>query len=170
MKTVILTMLGQDKPGIVQTIASVVQRHQGNWLASNFAHMGGHFTGFVEIRLPAEQLDSLVTELDQMPELNIKLVEAEMPHPSTSRHVELEVTGNDRAGIVQQITGALQQFDINILRFESLCESAPNWGSDLFRARFELAVSDTTQLDELQEAVENLANDLMVDVQWQDKA
>ena len=73
--------------------------------------------------------------------------------------------GNDKAGIVQELTSVLNQFNLNILNFSSRCESAPNWGSLIFKANAVIAVPEGFDDDALQDALESLANDLVVDIQ-----
>jgi len=78
--------------------------------------------------------------------------------------LRIEVMGNDRAGIVQELTNVLHGFNLNILHFASTCESAPNWGSQMFKAQLRVGVSADLDRDDLQEALEAVANDLVVDI------
>ncbi|WP_088329745.1 ACT domain-containing protein [Lacimicrobium sp. SS2-24] len=167
MKSIIVSLLGKDKPGIVERIAKQVRLFEGNWLASNFAHMAGHFTGFVEIQLPQKKITPLLEQLDSMPELNIRLVEGETS-PAQAIRASLEIMGNDKPGIVQEITSVLHQFNINILRFSSSCEAAPNWGGLLFKANIDIDYPEGFDIAPLSLALEQIANDLVVDIDWQE--
>jgi glycine cleavage system regulatory protein len=167
MKSIVVTLLGKDKPGIVEAIAKQVRQSEGNWLASNFAHMAGHFTGFVEIQLPEQNIAPLLDKLDSMPELNIRLVEGES-QPAQAIRASLEIMGNDKPGIVQEITSVLHQFNINIIRFSSSCEAAPNWGGLLFKANIDIDYPEGFDIAPLSLALEQIANDLVVDIDWQD--
>ncbi|GAB3028088.1 glycine cleavage system transcriptional repressor [Bowmanella dokdonensis] len=165
MESVIFTLLGKDKPGIMEAVSRAVRQLQGNWLASNFAHMGGHFTGFVEVKLPSENIRPLLDKLDAMPELNIRLVQGQTSDRAT-RQVSLEILGNDKPGIVQELTSVLHQFQLNILRFSSNCEAAPNWGGNLFKAQVVIEIPEDFDLGPLSQSLEKIANDLVVDIDW----
>ncbi|MDF2179427.1 glycine cleavage system protein R [Aliiglaciecola sp. CAU 1673] len=167
MKSVIFTLLGKDKPGIMEAISRTVRKQDGNWLASNFAHMGGHFTGFVEVQLPEDNIQPLLNQLDAMPELNIRLVQGDTQGASQTHKAALEIMGNDKPGIVQELTSVLHKFNINILKFSSSCEPAPNWGGQLFKASVQIEFPDKFDLDPLRQALEQIANDMVVDVEWQ---
>lgn len=167
MDTVIFTLIGKDKPGIMEAISRTVRQLEGNWLSSNFAHMAGHFTGFVQVQLPKENVQPLLNQLDAMEELNIRLVQGDEPQTAQTRQVLLEIMGNDKPGIVQELTRVLHQFNLNILRFTSHCEPAPNWGGNLFKAQVIIDIPADFDTDPLGESLEQIANDLIVDIDWQ---
>ena len=72
--------------------------------------------------------------------------------------------GNDKPGIVQELTAILNRFNLNIIKFDSTCDSAPNWGGLLFKAKALVAVEEGFDLDELSDELESIANDLVVDI------
>ena len=50
MKTyLILTIIGEDKPGIVESLAEVIADHSGNWLESSMSHLAGKFAGILRV-------------------------------------------------------------------------------------------------------------------------
>ncbi|TPV52744.1 glycine cleavage system protein R [Aestuariibacter sp. GS-14] len=164
MKPVIITVIGKDRPGLVDAVAKKVYQHGGNWQASSFAHMAGQFAGFVEVLVPAEQHHALIEALNKLDGLQVhsQSVTETTAHPDEM--LRIEVMGNDRTGIVQEITNVLNGFNLNILHFASTCESAPNWGSQMFKAQLRVGVSTDLDRDDLQEALEAVANDLVVDI------
>ncbi|MCC2618058.1 glycine cleavage system protein R [Aestuariibacter halophilus] len=164
MKTLIFTLVGKDKPGLIDSVARTVYQLGGNWLGSNFSHMAGHFAGFVHIELPAEQHQTLIDTFEKHPDLDIHLVEGEPSQTHLPATAIVEVTGNDKPGIVQELTNVLNRFNINIRRFDTSCESAPNWGSQLFKATARIDMPDNFDTDALRAALEDIANDLMVDL------
>jgi glycine cleavage system regulatory protein len=167
MKPIIFTLVGQDKPGLISDLAKTVYDMGGNWLGSNFSHMAGHFAGFVQIDLPQEKHPALIERLSQHPDLKIHLLPGITTPAVEQQNVQIEITGNDKTGIVQELTLILSQFKLNIVKFDSCLESAPNWGSSLFKAKAIIAVAADFDLDTLQESLESVANDLMVDIEIQ---
>ena len=167
MKPIIFTLVGQDKPGLISDLAKTVYDMGGNWLGSNFSHMAGHFAGFVQIDVPLEKHQMLIERLSQHPDLKIHLLPGITDHSGEQQSVQIDITGNDKTGIVQEITQILSQFNLNIVKFDSCLESAPNWGGALFKAKVTFTVAADFDLETLQESLESVANDLMVDIEIQ---
>ena len=157
-------MVGNDKPGLIDSIARHVMDAQGNWLASSFAHMAGHFAGFAEIQLPANQEKSLIDKLKSHPELKITLSEGLSGQCKDVRTAKIDIHGNDRRGIVQELTSVLNQFNLNITQFDSGCESAAHSGHTVFKARTQVELPEDLNTEELQSTLESLSDDLMVDI------
>lgn len=165
MKPMIFTLVGKDKPGLIESVANKVFALEGNWLASNFSHMAGHFAGFVQIDLPHDKHQPFIDLLQKHPDLTITLVSADAPTATETNLADIDIMGNDKPGIVSELTSALSQFNINIIKFESSCESAPNWGNLLFKAHAKIEIPVDFDLAPLREALEDIANDLIVDVE-----
>lgn len=164
MKSIVITMVGNDKPGLIDSIAQIINSSQGSWQASSFAHMAGHFAGFAEILITEDKEADLLKSLSKHPDLKITSSEGlDSVKPSLKR-ATVEIEGNDRCGIVSELSGVLHQFDLNILQFDSSCESAANWGNQIFKAKANVEIPEKLEVDELQEALEALSDDLMVDI------
>ncbi len=167
MKSLVMTLVGADKPGLVDQLAKAVRLHGGNWQASRFAHMAGQFAGFVEVTVPQENADVLIESINAIPDLDIQMVNVKTPVSKAQNIAHFNLLGNDKPGIVSEITAVLQQFNINILEFNSKCVSAPNWGNLMFQAEFVVALPDDVESDEIQTALETIANDLVVDITFE---
>lgn len=164
MKPVIFTIIGNDKPGLVDAVAKKVYEYGGNWQGSSFAHMAGQFAGFVEALVPADQHQALIDALNNIDGLQVHSQSVNDSAQSDADELTIEVMGNDRPGIVQQITNVLSRFSLNIISFNSTCESAPNWGSEMFKARIRVALPAEVDQDDVKDALEAVANDLVVDI------
>lgn len=164
MQPVVITIMGKDKTGIVDAVAKRVYQHGGNWQGSSFAHMAGMFTGFVEVLVPEDRHQELVAALDGLPDLSVQAVSLKKDDSPFADTLSVEVMGNDKPGIVQELTSTLNQFNLSIVTFSSSCESAPNWGSLMFKAKAVVRVPEAFDHAPLQSALEALANDLVVDI------
>lgn len=164
MQSLVISIMGKDKPGLVDSLAKCVYKHQGNWQGSSFAHMAGMFTGFVEVHVSDDEKQNLINALDGISDLSVQSVAVTGETDSNTTTLTVNVMGNDKAGIVQELTSVLHQFNLNILTFASHCESAPNWGSLIFKVKAEIGVPEDFDDGALQEALEALANDLVVDI------
>ena len=167
MKPIIFTLVGIDKPGLISDLAKTVYDMGGNWLGSNFSHMAGHFAGFVQVDLPLEKHQALMERLSEHPDLKIHLLPGMTETQGEQQTVQIDIMGNDKTGIVQELTQILSQFNLNIVKFDSFLESAPNWGGALFKAKAIITVAADFDLETLRDRLESVANDLMVDIEVQ---
>ena len=164
--SVVLTVIGRDRPGIVELLAATVAEHGGNWEQSRMAHLSGQFAGILHISLPEARVAELSRALDRLTDRGLRVVSQVTSNAErqTFRALSLELTGNDREGIVRDISRALAAREVNVEQLDTSHESAPMSGSALFHARAVLRAPMTLDLSELQKTLENIADDLMVDL------
>lgn len=162
----IISIISADKPGIIELLSKTVRAHHGNWLASNFCRMSGQFAGIVEVEVAHEHQADLTTAIQALAQNKIQLHVATGTESSIVECAlaKLTVVGNDKAGIINQIATKLASLNVNLLNLKSSCESAPNWGSQLFRAEATLELPIDLDIDDVQEALEDIANDLVVEI------
>lgn len=166
----VMTIIGPDRPGLVELLASLVAQHGGNWLESRMSHLGGHFAGILSIHVPSEKEQSLVNALKNIDPRELTVVVhagkdlAEKPDETLA---QLEIVGHDRPGIVKQIAHALSQHGVNVEELHTECESAPMSGETLFKAKATLHIPASCKTSELRERLEKIAQDLMVDFSFQ---
>jgi glycine cleavage system regulatory protein len=165
MQAMVLTLIGKDKLGLVDAIAKCIMDAEGNWLKSSFCQLSGQFAGFIEVMLPLEKHNDLVHACHQLAQLHITLQPSNAHGISLDARAVILVTGNDRRGIVSDITSTLKTFEINIIEMTTQCESAPNWGSPLFTAKVIISVSPQMDLDNVKLAIEDITDDLMVEIE-----
>jgi glycine cleavage system regulatory protein len=164
--SMVLTVIGLDRPGIVQELAATVAAHGGNWEQSRMAQLAGHFAGILNVSLPDERAEELRRALVALTASGLRVVAetTAAPERRSLRALRLELTGNDREGIVRDITRALAARSVNVEELDTSRESAPMSGSALFHARALLRVPAGLDVNELQKTLEGIADDLMVDV------
>src|SRR5688572_3858063 len=98
----VMTIIGPDRTGLVESLASLVAEHGGNWLESRMSHLGGQFAGILRIHVPADKEQPLVAALKSLRDLSI-VVQADRSATGTAQpSLALEIVGNDRPGIVRQ--------------------------------------------------------------------
>ena len=167
MKQLILTVIGQDKAGLVEQLATVIASHQGNWMASNLSHLGGYFAGILQLEVPEEHLFALTTELERMADLDIKIQQGLHSEVHLDKQLQFVITGNDRPGIVRELSSVIKHKGANIIHFESSKQSAPNWGVPLFNAVATVELPSSVSRDEVVRALEAIATDIVVDIETQ---
>lgn len=166
MDHLVLTVIAPDQPGLVERIAQCIAAHGGNWLESRMSRMAGQFAGILRVAVPAEGYDELVEGLQGLNEHGIRVLLAESGiEPScTWKPILLDLVGNDRPGIVRDITRLLSENGINLEHLTTEVAPAPMSSEPLFHAEAVLAVPLTLSLDLLRDKLEDLADDLMVEL------
>lgn len=167
MSDVILTLLGADRPGLVENVADTVARLGGNWLESRMARLGGKFAGILRVQVPRDAVSQLREALERLAgdHLRIAIESDEVPpSPGPQRILELELVGLDRPGIVRDISRVLVSNGANVEEITTDCSSAPMSGETLFRARIRAAVPASADLSRLRSDLERFAADLIVEL------
>lgn len=162
----VMTVLGTDRPGLVSSLADLVASHGGNWLESRMARLAGQFAGIVRIECEASSADALAKELQgpSIPGLTILVAREDAVENEERRTVNVEVVGNDRPGIVRELSAAIAKAGGNIEELTTGLESAPMSGHPMFRARGVISIPENAGVTVLTDAIEHLGGDLTVDV------
>lgn len=168
-KQLVITVIGPDRPGIVESLAKAVKEAGGSWQASSMSELAGQFAGILQIILPQEGVTPLRTALAALPSLQITLVEGE-EHAQPQQQLMMTVTGNDRPGIVEELAATLHRLSVNVIDLTTGCEPAPHSGAPLFFAHTLVALPETLDQETLIEALESLSDDLMIDIDQDEEA
>jgi glycine cleavage system regulatory protein len=162
----VMTIIGPDRTGLVESIARVVADHGGNWLESRMCRLGGEFAGILRIEIPSEKKSPLLAALEDLHENGLQIVIRDDRPAATSagQQTTLAIVGSDRPGIVREISAALARANVNVEEFSSELVSAPMSGEMLFKASARLQLPPGCDLPALKNNLEKIAADLFVDV------
>lgn len=162
----VLTVLCDDRPGVVEQLAQTISQHHGNWLESRMAQLAGKFAGILQIAVAQEYQQQLRSALDALNAQGFKIVvdNAINTHKLDSREFSFSVVGNDRPGIVREIAQAFAARHINMGELETACSSMPWSGEPLFEATGIIEVPKTVDMNELYDYLDKIADDLAVDI------
>jgi glycine cleavage system regulatory protein len=165
-ETLVLTVLGADRTGLVEALADRIAAAGGNWEASHMARLAGQFAGILLVTVERGRIDELVGALRALDARGLQVVArpSEAPAEAAGTRVRLQLTGDDRPGIVRDVSRVLAERGVNVEELESEVSSAPMSGEPLFRARAILRVPPSLSLAELRGGLESLASELMVDL------
>jgi glycine cleavage system regulatory protein len=166
MKDLVLTLIGPDRPGLVESLAKRVAQHGGNWLESRMARLAGQFAGILRVEVPPENVPGLQAALAELEREGLRVVTQGGAEAADGdlRVMELRLVGQDHPGIVRDISQVLLRHGLNIEELATDHESAPMAGGQLFRAKARLQVPAGTDAERLREDLEKIADDLMVDI------
>lgn len=169
LATLVMTVIGADRPGLVQMVAARVADHGGNWLESRMCRLGGQFAGILRVEVAQEKRDELVNALRTLEVDGLRvIIHAERGAGADGRpggalaHVEL--VGQDRPGILRSVSGVFAAHGVNVEELASERVNAPMDGGVLFQARATVFVSANVKLASVRADLEKIAADLMVDL------
>jgi glycine cleavage system regulatory protein len=161
----ILTVIGDDRPGLVGELAAVISAHQGNWLQSSMAQLAGKFAGIVEVSADSEHAAALTDALGRLAGLKVAVESAVSGKSAlTERRLKLALVGHDRIGIVREVSQVLAHHAVNVESLETHTSSAPMSAAILFHAVAELTAAPDLNVAALTGELERISNDLMVDI------
>lgn len=168
--SLVLTVIGDDTPGIVERISDRALATGANWEESSMARLGGKFAGLLRLSVASEKAEALAADLRNLSAAGLSVVVevTRVPEPEPARHLHLNVIGNDRPGIVRDLSRVLAEHQANIESLDTCVINAPMSGDPLFTADATLRVPATTTVEELRTVLEALASELMVDLTFED--
>jgi glycine cleavage system regulatory protein len=166
MSSLVLTVVGDDRAGLVAALADVVSAHGGNWEHSQLAELAGTFAGIVVVSVPDDRVGALREALHQLDGLLKVTVHAGAAEPAPDDRPELTVSvlGNDHPGIVRDISAVLSRHSISIENLTSETREAPMAGGRLFEARVVARVPRDADLAAVRADLEELAAEILVDI------
>ncbi|MGO3406265.1 glycine cleavage system protein R [Marinomonas sp.] len=165
-KQLVLSFIGEDKPGLVERLSETVREHHGNWLESRMAHLADKFAGILTLSVPAEHETDLVNALQVFDRLGLKvMIETANVLATQGENIHLSVVGNDKPGIVKEVSQVLHSLMINVKELETSCEPAPMSSEMLFKAEMVLRIPEGLALSDLEGALESIGSDLMIELE-----
>jgi glycine cleavage system regulatory protein len=166
--SLVFAVIGLDRPGLVERLSTIVVDHQGSWLDSRMSVLSNEFAGVVLVSVPDEQVESLRTALLDLEGEGLRVMVEDASgeeHPRLYRRTFLELVGQDRPGIVREVSRVLHARHVNIDDLVTEKESGAMSGEPMFKLIAELHVPHDVSIELLREHLEKLANEIMVDME-----
>ncbi len=166
--TLVCTLIGADRPGLVEAVSEVLTAHGANWEESRMASLAGKFAGILQATVTAERVHGLTTALQELERdgLHITVERSDQPPQEAGHRLVLELLGQDHPGIVRDVSRVLAEAKVNVEELTTTCEHASMAGGDLFRARALLSLPPGMDAETLRRSLEGLADELMVDISF----
>jgi len=170
MATFVLSVLGDDRPGLVSAISAPISAHGASWERSELSQLAGKFAGIVMVSVDSHRLDALVADLKALKDdgLQVAIERTDQPEERESVRLSLELLGADHPGIVAEISAALADRHVSIEELSTDVRDAPMSGGTIFEARAVLVAPPTTSTEGLRSLLEGLADELMVEIRLSD--
>jgi glycine cleavage system regulatory protein len=169
--SLVVTVMGPDRPGIVSLLSDRAQRYGANWAASRLANLAGEVAGMVHFEVPRENAEPLANALRGLESSGLRVVIAKGDGagvPAGLRGVELELVGDDRVGIVSNLTRMLAARGVSIENIHTEIVGGKT-AKPTFKVAAHLLVPVSLSLEDLQRELGVLANEMMVDIALGDR-
>ena len=161
LATLVMTVIGADRPGLVQLVAARVADHGGNWLESRMGHLGGQFAGILRVEVAVQRVDELVGALHRLEQDGLRVIVHAEGNGAGAKLagavVELKLVGQDRPGILRSVSGVFATHGVNVEELSSERVSAPMGGGTLFQAQATVLVPADVSLAALRSDLEKIA-------------
>lgn len=167
MATLVLTVLGDDQPGIVDALSGLISAHGGSWEGSRMARLSGKFAGIVEVTVAdghAEALEAGLRALAADAQLHVTVAHTDAVPALDGTRVVVSLVGTDQPGLVHAVSAALADVGANIEELATSTHDAPMAGGLLFDATATVTLPATVSIDSVRDRLEAVAANLMVDI------
>lgn len=166
MIDLVITLIGPDRPGIVDSVSEVVAAHDGNWLESRMAHLAGKFAGVLCVEVAESRADALEDSLARLEVDGLRLVvERSAPADEPRRRaMHIELLGLDRPGLLHEVSALLAAHGANVEELATDRTVAAHSGDRMFRADIRVEVPDDVDASAIRDGLERVAADLMVEI------
>ena len=172
LTNIICTFISTDRIGLIDDVASCISICGGNWLESNMSKLSGQFAGIVSISVPIDKKENLIKELNKLNKNDILIhlsedipIKDNMPeHIMADNNINISVIGNDRPGIIQSISHALNIYEVNIHNMQTTLVSAPMSAEKLFNAELMIERKTPSDIEKLKEIFAKISEDLSINI------
>jgi len=166
MSLFVLSAVGSDRPGLTKALAAAILSAGGNWLESHLSQLGGLYVGSVLVELEADSVDSLRSAASAVDAhgLEVRIAPAVDGPGAAGEAFELGLVGQDRLGIVRQVTTVLSGLEANIETFKTWIAAEPHSGAPLFHMAARLRLPPGLEAQAVQAALEEISAEIMVDI------
>lgn len=165
LKSIVITLIGDDRPGIVESVSRIIVNYHGEWVESRLVNLSGKFAGVLRANIPQQECDAFTVALEEgTPGLSVSIEQAHAEEAAKGKCYKLELVGQDRPGIIHRISSALVKNGATVDEMESEVTDASMSGEKLFKANITLCLAKGYKIDDLSDELEELANELIVDI------
>jgi glycine cleavage system regulatory protein len=166
MANLILSVIGSDRPGLTQALAGAILLAGGNWLESHLSRLGGLYVGSVLVELESQSVEALRAAVQAVDAqgLEVRIAPAVEAPGAGGDEILFSLVGQDRLGIVHQVTAILSGLEVNIEDFETRIAAEPHSGAPLFHLDARLRLPAHLGSGDVQAALEAISAEIMVDI------
>ena len=164
MNKIVITAIGNDKPGLVKKITSIVNLNNGNIENSKMIKIENQFAIIMDCSLSSD-IKKIKDELNTLEDLKVSYKKINNSHILEKSTKTYFIKGSDDQGIINTVSECFTKNSINIIEVDTFIELAPITGSPLFNMRITIEYTIDINLDRINEEISEICKNLNLDVQ-----
>ncbi len=172
-KNLVISALGNDKPGIVNELSKEILDQGGNITESRMTVLGGEFAMMLLVIGTQECIDNIISKLEATGEkLNLTLIAKETQSQESDQKrlpYQITVVSMDHPGIVHNISDFLSSRNLNIEEIDTNTYPAAHTGTPMFSLDMIISVPADNSVRELRDEFITFCDDLNLDASLESK-
>ena len=172
-KNLVISALGNDKPGNVNELSKAVLDQGGNITESRMTVLGGEFAMMLLVTGSQDCIDNIISKLDKTGEkLNLTLIAKETNSQDSNQKrlpYQITVVSMDHPGIVHNISDFLSSRNLNIEEIETNTYPAAHTGTPMFSLDMIISVPADSSVRTLRDEFLVFCDDLNLDASLDSK-
>jgi glycine cleavage system transcriptional repressor len=165
----VISALGEDRPGIVDQLSNIIYKHALNIEDSRMTVLGGEFAILLLVSGEQKSIDALQAQLGQIEQaLQMSLLLKTTTESKVSDNTipySVEVAALDHPGIVNNIASFFSSRNINIVNLHTDRYSAPHTGSPMFALHMTIGIPAEANIAQLRDAFMEVCDELNLDAE-----
>ena len=163
----VITAVGEDRPGLVNTLSEAILESGANIDESRMALLGGEFAMILLVSGDDAVIDTLEQMLPAIGEqTGLTLSGKETTPPAASEPTlpyEVTVVAMDQPGIVHAVTEFFSSHGINIRELSTTTYAAPHTGAPMFSMEMVVDIPAGNKLPSLRSEFVDYCDEQMID-------
>ena len=166
MKSILISVLGDDKPGLLDSLSEIIVSNDGDWIESNMFTVEAKFAGILRVNVPSKNAKKLMKQLiSSKLGLQIACEETAPVRLSDFKSYNIELIGQNHVGIINKLSHVLT-YDLkaNVEGIKTEIIDASMSGEQLFKAQINLHLPQSIDERLIKEKLELIADEMMVEI------
>lgn len=172
-KSLVISALGNDQPGIVNELSKAILEQGGNISESKMTILGGEFAMMLLATGSQECIDNIISKLEQTGEnLNLTLIAKETQSQESNNKrlpYQVSVVSMDHPGIVHKISDFFSSHNLNIEEIETQTYPAAHTGTQMFSLDMIISIPADKSIRALRDEFLIFCDDLNLDATLESK-
>ena len=169
MQQLVITAVGADRPGIVDSLTEALAQFSANIADSRMSNLAGQFALVMLLEVPDEQAQPLTAKMPDLGgaiglTITVAPSRSADPAPLPGVPYRIRTYAMDQAGLVHRFTHLLHTHNVNIEQLDTRLEHGPHSGTPLFSMDMVVTVPREVKLKALRDQLEQLSADLNCDL------
>jgi len=166
MKSILISVLGEDKPGLLDSLSEIIVSNDGDWIESNMSTVEAKFAGILRVNVPAKNASKLMKELTSSKlGLQIACEETVPVKFSDFKSYNIELIGQNHVGIINKLSHVLTyELKANVEGIKTEIIDASMSGEQLFKAQITLHLPKSVDERLIKDKLELIADEMMVEI------